>query len=436
MTEPLYADHTEHLDQIRARVLHAADPAAAVARNLRLENGTLHAGDRRIRLDPDGRVLLVAVGKAAPAMSEAAARALGHRLSQGVAAVPKGVRRAPPASIAYFQAGHPLPDNGSLAAGRAAADLLAGTRPEDLVLALVSGGASAMLELPETGIRLEDLQELNQLLLLSGARIEEFNLVRKSLSRIKAGGLARLAAPARVLALILSDVVGDRLGTIGSGPTTLRRASKHEARALLERLGLWTKTPRAVRAALSVQERPPLQARRPINLLIGTNRQILDAAAGAAGQLGFRVKIITTQMQGEARRVGLRFARRLRRAEDRPVCLLMGGETTVVVRGEGRGGRNQELALSAAIELSGETGLALMSLATDGVDGPTDAAGAIVCGETVPRALKMGVDPVAALEANDSYPALEAVGALLKTGPTGTNLNDLVVGLAYGAVRT
>jgi len=431
MTSPAFIHHRQHLADIRKAVMQAADPSAAVTASLRLSHSALHAGSHTLPLAPNARIFLIALGKASSTMTQAAAAQLDSKLVAGVAAISRRTQVDLPANVRPIPAAHPLPDEGSLAAGAAAAALLHDTCKDDLVIVLISGGGSAMFEHPRPGIRLDDLRRLYDLLLRSGAPIQDFNTVRRSLSLVKAGGLARLAAPARSVALILSDVVGDRLSTIASGPTVLRHAPPGEARAILERLGLWEIVPDSVRAALSRKQPAPPPAPRPINILVGSNRQVVHSAQRQAQALGFPAHIVSRRMRGEARRVGRRFASRLLRTP-RPMCLLMGGETTVTVRGQGRGGRNQELALAAALVLQGNTGMALMSLATDGVDGPTDAAGAVVSGETMGRMRAMGVDPHAALSENDAHPALRACEALIHTGPTGTNLNDVVVGLAYG----
>jgi len=339
----------------------------------------------------------------------------------------------PPDRVRFILAEHPIPGPGSLRAGQAAAELLAAVRETDLAVVLVSGGGSALMELPLPGIGLQDLRSLNRQLLASGADIAEINRVRRALSQIKAGGLARLARPARVVALILSDVVGDRLSLVASGPTVLVGRDPAGARQVLERRGLWLSASDPIRRALEVGRSAGHQARRPVNVLVGSNRLMLQAAAEAAAGLGFQVRIVSRRMQGEARQVGTRFAARLRRAPPGS-CLIMGGETTVTLLGSGRGGRNQELALAASLDLEGAAGTAIMSFASDGVDGPTEAAGAVVHGGLPGLARSLGLDPAAALADNNSHPALQAVGALIHTGPTGTNLNDLVVGLAYGPV--
>jgi hydroxypyruvate reductase len=430
VTSPRFSDHLTHLRLIQTVALQAADAGRCVADQLKLRPGGFTAGRHTISLIPNSRLFVVATGKAAPAMCKAAVEVLGSRIDQGIAAVPRWTSDHAPAELTYIPAGHPHPDEGSLIGGRAVETMLAETAEGDVLLALVSGGGSAMLEIPRGGISLPELQALNGLLLRSGTPIEEINIVRSALSRIKSGGLARLAAPARTVALILSDVVEDRLSSIASGPTALRSPRPRLARQILEKHNLWTQVPRVIREALTVTPTTPAPTPRPINVLIGSNRVALDAAMQAASGLGFAPRVIRRRMTGEARIVGGLFGSRLT-VTTPPACLLMGGETTVTVRGQGLGGRNQELALSAALTLDGSFGKALMALATDGVDGPTDAAGAVVTSETASRAREAGLHPEAALVDNDAYPTLDRLGALIRIGPTGTNVNDLVVGLAY-----
>jgi glycerate 2-kinase len=298
--------------------------------------------------------------------------------------------------LQIFQTGHPLPDGGSLKAGRAAADILARTTANDLVLVLISGGGSAMLELPHPGVTLEDLRSVNTLLLHSGAPITSVNTVRRTLSQIKAGGLARMAAPAKVISLIISDVIGDRLSSIASGPTVLRAPKPEEARAVLQQYQIWDRVPDNIRNALPQTKKPSPPTSWPVNIIIGNNRLVIRAAQKKARQMGFPAKILTTRLEGEAKAAGRRLAASLRRAAE-PQCLIAGGETTVHIQGNGRGGRNQELALAAALALEGIPDCALMALATDGVDGPTPAAGAIVTGNTIPRARQLHLDPEGAL---------------------------------------
>ena len=449
MPTPTFELHACHLQGIREAALEAADAGACVFANLSLQGHRLRAGRHRLKVADDSRIFLVALGKAAADMCEAAAGVLGDSLTEGVAAVPHFPARASPDQLAYIPAGHPLPDEGSLAAGSAVEQMLRNTKRQDTVVVLVSGGGSAMMELPLEGIALSDLLHLNELLLRSGAPIQATNAVRSALSRVKAGGVARLAAPAQVVGLILSDVLGDRLSTIASGPTILRRPDPAAAAAILKSYNLWSSVGAPIRQALRRPREIAAGSPRPINLLVGSSRQVLAAAANHATEFGFAPRIVTRRMRGEARDVGHQIAMRVihfsnqlkyplgrsrQSAAQRGragACLLLAGETTVTVHGKGKGGRCQELALSAARALDGMSGVALMAFGTDGVDGPTDAAGAVITGDTARLCREAGLNLEAALADNNAYPVLDSVRALLRTGPTGTNLGDLVVGLIY-----
>ena len=432
MKTPRFADHRRHFGLIQAAIARAADPRRAVAAHLSRSRRGIRIDARLFPLASDSRMVVVAFGKAAAGMAQAVAEILGDVWTRGLVVVPHGSGVRALARTEIVEAGHPLPDRGSLHAGGAAERLLAGLQGQDYLLALISGGGSAMLELPRKGLTLDDLRTTQALLLRSGAPIEDINVVRRGLSLIKGGGLARSASPARTLGLILSDVVGDALTAIASGPTVLSAAPKPGfALKVLRRYRIESQVPAAVIRALHIPAAPRGPIPRPFNRIVASNRTALAAAADEAERLGFQVRVVTRRMVGEARTVGADLAHWGRRPVKRPTALLSGGETTVVVRGDGHGGRNQELALSAALEMDAAPAGALMALATDGVDGPTDAAGAIVTGETASRLRAAGVDPAAALEANDSYPALDKIGALIRTGATGTNVNDVVVVLKY-----
>jgi hydroxypyruvate reductase len=316
-------------------------------------------------------------------------------------------------------------------------ELVKGATAGDLVLCLISGGASALLTRPV--IPLADWQEVVDRLLASGCTIQELNGVRKQLDEVKGGGLARMIAPAACVSLILSDVVGNPLDVIGSGPTTPNPESAAAALAVLERYGMREKLPAAtwvhVENYLMQQMDSVLPAGEGVqHVIIGDVRQAAEAAAGAAAEMGFTAQVLTAQLEGEAREVG-RVAAAL--AKDAPVnsCLILGGETTVTLRGDGMGGRNQELALAAAIALDGVPDVALASFATDGDDGPTGAAGAVVTGETAGLAHARQFDPHDYLARNDSYTFFNQLGGLIRTGPTGTNVNDLVLILKYMSPR-
>ncbi len=382
-----------------------------------------------------GPVRLAAIGKAALAMARGAAAALGERLAGGIAVtVPSGGGSAPP-GVETVAGGHPVPDEGSVAGGRALVELARGLEPEEALLCLVSGGGSALVALPSEGVSLADLQATTDALLRAGATIGELNAVRKHLDRLKGGRLARAAAPAPVLALVLSDVVGDPLDVIASGPVSPDPTTFTEAWAVLERRGVLERVPAAVRDELARgargerEESPkpgdPCFERVRVEI-VGNNRLAAEAAVAEGARRGYAARLLTTTLTGEARHAGGALAA-LALALRPPSCLVAAGETTVTVTGSGRGGRNQELALGAALALDGRDGVLVASAGTDGIDGPTDAAGAVVDGATVARARELGLDPRRALADNDAYSFFRALGDLIVTGPTGTNVMDVQV---------
>lgn len=420
MPAPRFADYALHFTALRTAALQAVDPAAAIRRSL-----------SPAQVAEAERVFVVGAGKAGVAMAQATAEILGDRLAAGVVSVPQAPASAPQ-RLRFVEGGHPLPTAGSLAAGRAMADLLSQTTDRDLVIALISGGGSALLELPRPGVSLEDLQAVNTSLLKCGAAIHEINLVRQQLSEIKGGGLLRLAHPARVLGLILSDVVGNPLNFIASGPTVPAAATAANARAVIEKYRLSAALPPAVvRCLASADPKAVTGYLPPVNHLIASNHMAGEAAAARARELGFEIELVADDWQGEAREVGKQLAGVAAAWGPGAKAFIVGGETTVTVRGAGKGGRNQEVALAAAQAIAGRPGLAIATLATDGVDGPTDAAGAVVTGDTLARAQALGLDPQAHLDANNAYPFFAALSDLIITGPTGTNVNDLIFGLRY-----
>ena len=390
------------------------------------------------------RLLVIAVGKAAIPMAQAAVDILGEQIAAGVIVTKTehADRHGLPERLSVIEAGHPIPDENGLRAGRDVIRLLDSTTEDDRVLLLLSGGGSALLPAPVTDLSLDDLQATTDALLRAGATIGEVNTVRKHLSRLKGGQLARRAAPAPLVALILSDVVGDPLDVIASGPTAPDPTTYAQAREILERFDLLDKVPASVLDHLNAGVRGRLdETPKPgdalftnvANVIVGANRLAAEAVIAEARAMGYNALLLSTFVEGEARevaRVAVALMREVR-AFDRPVpapaCLVWGGETTVTVRGFGKGGRNQELALAAAVAMEDMADVSLMALATDGTDGPTDAAGAIVDGETVPLARENDWDPHATLDDNNSYPLLQDIGDLLRLGPTGTNVNDLLV---------
>ncbi|HVZ56793.1 MAG TPA: glycerate kinase [Chitinophagaceae bacterium] len=439
--------HHDALDIYRAG-LDAIQPAKLVPPFLRRRDHRLLAGDQVFDPREQGSIFLVSAGKAAASMAAAALPVLGEDLAEGLVVCPYGYGLPlEDPRVVCLEAAHPVPDSqGQAAAGR----ILTCVRragPEDLVLVLLSGGASALIADPPPGLDLEGLQEVFRVLLRSGADIREINVVRKHLSFLKGGQLARACWPARIITLVLSDVVGDPLDVIASGPTVPDTSTFADARAVLEKYRLWERIPASARDWLTrgLQGQVPATAgpeepgfAQTFNYLIGNNRTALEAAARKATRMGYTTRILTDSLQGEASLRGSELARELLAYRGpRPACLLAGGETTVTVRGNGRGGRNQELVAGAlrefmASSLSPEKIPVLLSAGTDGADGPTDAAGGWVDGEVIERVRSLDLQPESFLEHNDCYNLLSRAGGLLITGPTRTNVMDLVVGLIPG----
>jgi glycerate 2-kinase len=396
-----------------------------------------------------GRVLVVGAGKASGAMAAAVEEAWGSRITDGVIAVKDGYL-APTRRIRLLEAGHPVPDERGAAAANEMRALAESATAEDLVLVLVSGGGSALTPAPVPPITLADKQAMTRLLLAAGANIDQLNTVRKHCSLLKGGQLARAAAPARVEALLLSDVIGDPLDVIASGPTTPDVSTFAEALAILDRFGLREKAPRGIVERLErgargeIPETP--KAGDPIferarNTVIGNNALVVDAAAARARELRLDAHVLTRALEGEAREVAETFvemAREIKAGQGpvaAPACLIAGGETTVTVRGKGKGGRCQEFTLAAALAVKGMEDVVVLAAGTDGTDGPTDAAGAIADGQSVARARAQSLDPAARLAENDSYPLFATLGDLVVTGPTNTNLLDLYV-IVVGPLST
>jgi hydroxypyruvate reductase len=409
MTVNASANLRRDVEKLVHAALRAADPRQAIRRHVRRDGESLCVDEARYDLR-DRDIRLIAVGKAAAPMADEVIGLLGDRLTSGVVVTKYGHAafglnsKLNTQHLALIEAGHPIPDENSWRAGQLVCDSLKDCTERTLVTVCVSGGASALMVAPHDGISLNSIKAINEALLRSGADIHEMNAVRSRLDRLKGGGLIRLAQPAQVIGLILSDVIGDPLDVIASGLTNDPRAR---------------------------------------NVLVGNNTQACEAVAAAARVLGYDARIVTTELRGEAREAGADIARQLSilgsgRADEHAGCLIYGGETTVTLRGEGKGGRNQELALAAALELDdlktswvSETPEVLIAaLGTDGTDGPTDAAGAIATNDTMQRARALGLDVHGYLDRNDSYHFFNALRDLIVTGPTGTNVADVVIALS------
>ena len=417
----------------------AADPVEAVLRHFSLRDGRLLAGRRRYRLDRFERIFVIGAGKAGAAMSRAVERTLGARISGGLVNVKYG-HTAKLRRVELNECGHPTPDEAGHRGARRIMAIAREAGERDLVICVISGGASALLPAPVEGVTLAQKQAITQLLLACGAEIGEINAVRKHISAIKGGQLARLASPATVIALLLSDVIGDDPGVIGSGPAAADPSTFAGALAVLRKYSIEDRTPQPIRerlergAAGEIPETPkpgdPSLAHAH-NVIVGSNLLAVNAAAEKARELGLRTMVLSTFIEGETRDVARMHAAIARQARlygqplRAPACLITGGETTVTIRGQGKGGRNQEFALAAAIDLAGLKDTLILSGGTDGSDGPTGAAGAIADGRTCERAAKLGLQAKAYLADNDSYHFFEKLNDLIVTGPTHTNVMDV-----------
>lgn len=419
--------------------LRAVEPAAAVQRFVRREGEVLMIDDRPYDLNGFRNLLVVGAGKAACPMAANLEAILQERLTGGLVIVKYG-HLAPLKKIQVQEAGHPVPEPAGLQGTRKMLDLLAKAGKDDLVICVLSGGGSALLPLPSAGITLEEKQASTRLLLACGASINEINAVRKHISRVKGGQLARAAYPAILVSLILSDVIGDPLEVIASGPTVPDSTTFQDVQMIVEKYKLEDQLPLSVKKQIEnglagkAPETPkpgdPIFAQTQ-NLIVGSNRQAIEAAREEARKRNYQTMILSSFVEGETRevaRVHAAIAKEIRNSGNPlppPACVISGGETTVTLRGNGLGGRNQEFVLAAAMDIAGLSDVVIMSAGTDGTDGPTNAAGAIGDGETKQRAEALGLSPRAYLTNNDSYHFFEKLGDLLMTGPTNTNVMDL-----------
>ncbi len=442
--KPLLQMH-EDAEEIFAAALAGINPEHAVRRRCQREKDQLILGERTYDLAQYENIYLLAAGKAAVPMAGAGASLLDDRLTKGVVVTKYGHTEKSdllPDSLELIEAGHPVPDEKSREGAETLLKLACEAKEKDLILCLISGGGSALLSAPAQGLTVQEKGKAADALLSSGASIHEMNAVRKHLSAIKGGRLAKAAHPATLICLILSDVVGDDLDVIASGPTVPDGSCFSDALEIIERYNIEDRLPASVMDHLRSGEKGDPEETpkagdglfsKTQNQIIANNLSAVKAAQEKAQALGYRTLILTSMLQGETRqvaRVHAAIAKEILKTGhpiEPPACILSGGETTVTLTGEGKGGRNQEFALAGAIDLAGLDHVVLLSAGTDGTDGPTDAAGARADGHTMDRARKLNLDPRRALKNNDAYPFFKTLDDLLITGPTHTNVMDLQI---------
>jgi hydroxypyruvate reductase len=419
--------------------IKAVDPVIAVKRHFRLEDGILSVENRTYDLTKYKGVYVVGAGKASAAMAKPIEGILGDRIKASAINVKYG-HDVPLKIIRVNEAGHPVPDEAGLTGTKQIIQLLQQTGDKDLVICLISGGGSALLPCPAEGLTLESKQRVTRHLLEIGANIHEINAVRKHISQVKGGQLARLVYPSTLISLILSDVIGDNLDSIASGPTVPDSSTFSDCLHILDKYNIKKKIPAGVLEHLEkgtkgeIKETPKAGDpvfKRTQNAIIGSNILAVKAAREKAQELKYHTMVLSSFIEGETREVAkvhTAVAKEILSTSSpvsRPACVISGGETTVTIRGKGLGGRNQEFTLASAIEIDGLEDVVILSGGTDGTDGPTDAAGALADGETVRRAKELGLDAEYHLRENDSYHFFEPLGDLLITGPTYTNVMDL-----------
>ncbi len=425
--------------------IRAADPSSIIRDKVRLQGQKLIVESNKIDLALFDRIFVIGAGKATLGMALEVERILGDKISDGTVNIPDYL--TPPQShrVKFNPTTHPVPSTEGVIGVEKMLKLVSKPSPRDLVICLLSGGASALMPLPILGVSLKDKQQVTQQLLRSGANIKEVNVVRKHLSGVKGGRLAERLYPATILSLIISDVVGDRLEAIASGPTVPDSTTYADARRVLQKYRVWNNILPGTRKAIEkgesglLRETPKPNSkvfRRVHNIIVGSNKQSCAAAAQTLRKQGYKTILLTTKIEGEARVVGhilasiLSDLNRTKFSLTSPVALVVGGETTVTLKGKGMGGRNQELVLAASMGIRGLPGVAIASVGTDGLDGLTDAAGAVADGTTIRRALKRGLYPEDFLDNNDSYHFFQKLKDLVITGPTGTNVGDIIIALA------
>ena len=421
--------------------LNAVDPRQIIESRVLLKDSVLEVNGYSFDLKKFGNVYVVGGGKASGSMAEALEQVLGKHVTAGFVNVPCGIKHKTKI-IRLHEASHPIPDQSGVEGTQRILQMVEQVKKEDLIICLISGGGSSLMPLPRGEISIADKREITEALLKSGATINEINTVRKHISDFKGGWLAKRAYPATILNLILSDVVGDPLDFIASGPTVPDSTTFSEAIKVLKKYGLWDKAPTSIKRVLSDGEKGQIPEtpkahdkafKRVYNIVVGNNRFASLAACEFLKSAKLNTLLLTSTIEGEAKHVGATLASIAREVSvsgnpvPKPAGIVAGGETTVTVTGNGVGGRNQEIALAAALKLGEADGLVVASLSTDGVDGPTDAAGAITDGKTFVRAKEAGLNAEEFLAENDSYNFFSKLGDLISTGPTGTNVNDISV---------
>jgi len=424
---------------ILASAVKSADPYGLVCNRVRVEGRKLKVSGENATADVElrGKVRVVAFGKASLGMARAIEEILS--VDEGIVVIPRGQRGSHPKSFEILEASHPVPDESSVHAAEKALEIARNCEKNDIFIALISGGGSSLLAKPAEGLTLEDKKEVTELLLRAGCTVSELNVVRKKISAVKGGKLADAAMPAKTLALILSDVIGDPVDAIASGPTAEDTSTFSDAKEVLEKYGLWERVPESVRNFIArglAEEELRRHEKRRINaqnIIIGNNLVAARAAEEEARARGYNTLLLTTHLEGESRevaRVFVAIARDIRRYGipiKTPAAVIAGGETTVTVTGDGKGGRNQEFVLSAAVRMDDMSKTVIASIGTDGIDGMSEAAGAIADGFTVKRAEELGIDPEKFLQKNDSNSFFTALNDALLTGRTGTNVNDIMI---------
>lgn len=441
--------HGGAIKSILEAAVEAVDPRISVIRNLKVAHDAITVPDFHKKLSEIGHIYTIGIGKASIPMARGVHEQLGDLVTGGYL-ICKSIdwksARELPDTYTIQQGSHPIPSQESVEAGKGLIQFVSNAERQDFYVCLISGGGSALCTLPYEEIELKAMQSVTDALLKCGASIQEINTVRKHIDVIKGGGLLQYISPAQSVTLVLSDVIGDELSMIASGPTVADPTTYNDAYEILENYNIIAEVPlevidflkKGMQGVYSETLKPDSKIlKNNHNQIIGSIKSAVNAAVKKAHVEGFDTKVITTEMTGEAREKGIYLGEMLKNTAlgksdaRKPVCLIAGGETTVTIQGNGKGGRNQELALAAAMELDGIANCTMITFATDGEDGPTDAAGAVITGDTVQLGREMGMQAEDYLNNNDSYCFFNRMDALLKPGPTGTNVNDLVLMFAF-----